>query len=52
MEENYEQFGKEWVKELIKYPKSYIIELYRKQCIANLKQIEEIKLLEKKSGIK
>jgi hypothetical protein len=30
--EDYEPFGHEWEKALMKLPKAFIIELYRKQC--------------------
>lgn len=37
MADNYEQFGQEWKKEIMKFKKSEIIELYKLQCIARLK---------------
>ena len=44
--EEYVPFGEEWKKELMKIPKRFIIDLYRKGCIKN-QQLELLKRQEK-----
>ena len=44
--ENYEPFGEEWEKELMKLPKKYIINLYRNVCTQIKDKEVEIKELE------
>lgn len=33
IKDDYTPFGPEWEKELIKFPKAYIIDMYRKKCL-------------------
>ena len=47
-DEDYIPFGKEWEKELMKLPKKFIIDMYRKVCINNQKKqslIDEFKII-------
>lgn len=45
-DENYEPFGEEWEKELMKLPKKYIIGLYKGVCEKLQDREAEIKELE------
>ena len=33
MEDNYQPYGKEWVKEMMRLTKADLIELYKKRCL-------------------
>jgi predicted Zn-dependent protease with MMP-like domain len=45
-DENYEPYGEEWEKELMKLPKKFIINMYRNVCIKLQDKETEIKELE------
>lgn len=45
-DENYEPYGEEWEKELMKLPKKYLINLYRNVCEKLQDKEAEIKELE------
>lgn len=45
-DENYEPYGAEWEKELMKLPKKFIINMYRNVCIKLQDKEAEIKEME------
>lgn len=46
MEDNYEPYGEEWEKEVMKLPKKMIVDMYKKVCQKNQYQKTQIKELE------
>lgn len=41
--ENYVPFGEEWEKEMMKLPKKFIVEMYRKVCMEKQQAKEMVK---------
>ncbi len=45
MPEDYQSFGSEWEKEMMKLKKSILISMYRDKCQKEIKRQEEIRIL-------